>query len=106
MPATVAFVANRSALERAARDVSDTREAYDAAREQRDQLILDAIDQGMPQRAVAKATALSQPRIVAIVLNLSADQESAAPPPPRPPTHGTPGTIRRTPQQRPAVAAG
>jgi transposase len=47
-------------------------------RETRDRLIIEASDQGMPQRAIAKAVKVSQQRIVAIVLTRTGFTESAA----------------------------
>lgn len=104
MAANVAYAATRDGLERAARDASEAREAYDAALEMRNRLIVDAADLGMPQRAIAKATRLSQPRVLAIVLNLTGQADSAAPTPPHRPTPRTPGTTRTAHQQRPAAA--
>ena len=54
-------------LRAAARAVGDTREAYDAARELRDALIVQAIDEGMQQNAVARAAGVSRSRVVAII---------------------------------------
>jgi hypothetical protein len=65
-------------LVKAGNGVRDAREAYDDARESRDQLIVEAGDQGMPQRAIARAAGVSQQRIVAIVLTRTGFIESAA----------------------------
>ena len=54
-------------LRAAARAVVDSREAYDAARELRDALIVEAIDQGMQQKAVAALTGVSRSRVIAIL---------------------------------------
>lgn len=51
----------------AAREVADAREAYDAALELRDALIVDAIDQGCPQTVVARAAGVSRSRVMAIL---------------------------------------
>ncbi|MDO8107161.1 hypothetical protein Q6348_08120 [Isoptericola sp. b441] len=54
-------------LEAAAAAVADAREVLDDVREQRDMLVVAAIDQGMSQRAVAKAAGISVGRVVAIL---------------------------------------
>ncbi len=55
-------------LEAAAREVSDTRAAYEAAMELRNQLVVAAVNAGMSQRAVAKAAKLSPVRISSLLL--------------------------------------
>lgn len=47
--------------------VRDAHEAYDAARELRDALIVQAIDEGMQQRVVAAAAGVSKSRVIAIL---------------------------------------
>lgn len=54
-------------LEAAAAAVKDSEEALAAAREQRDRLVVTAIDQGMSQRAVARAAGISVARVCAIL---------------------------------------
>lgn len=78
MTAAITFTDATTRLAEAARNVRDAKEAYDAARETRDQLIVEASDLGMPQRAIAQATELSQPRIVALILTGTGFTESAA----------------------------
>ena len=56
-------------LRAAGRAVTDSREAYDAARELRDALIVQAIDEGMQQNAVARAAGVSRARVIAILGN-------------------------------------
>ena len=51
----------------AAGAVKDAREALADATEVRDQLVVQAIDQGMTQRAVATAAGVSVPRVCAIL---------------------------------------
>lgn len=62
-------------LRHAGLGVSDSREAYDAARELRDGLVVQAVDEGMQQRAVAAAAGISQARVIAI---LAASADDAA----------------------------
>jgi hypothetical protein len=76
--ASVTFSDMTVRLSTAGRNVRDAKEAWDAARESRDQLIVDAADQGMPQRAIAAATGLSQPRILAVLLAQTGFIESEA----------------------------
>lgn len=76
--AAVAFSTLTAQLVKAGADVRDAKEAWDMARETRDGLIVEASDQGMPQRAIAKATQLSQPRILAVLLNRTGFIESEA----------------------------
>ena len=54
-------------LEAAAAAVKDAEAALADAREQRDALVVTAIDQGMSQRAVARAAGISVARVCAIV---------------------------------------
>lgn len=55
-------------LEKAATDVSDSKEAYELAVERRDQLVLEAIDlHGMAHGAVADAIGVARGRISAIL---------------------------------------
>lgn len=79
MPASAhVFAAMTERLQRAGLDVRDSRESYDAARETRDTLIVEASDQGMPQRAIARACLLTQQRVTAIVLERTGVTETAA----------------------------
>lgn len=55
-------------LEKAAAAVVDARDAYNAALEQRNELVLAAVDNGMSQRQVAKAAGVSVGRITALLL--------------------------------------
>lgn len=59
-------------LRAAGRAVHDAQEAYDAARELRDALIVQAIDEGMAQHIVANASGVSRSRVIAIVAAASA----------------------------------
>lgn len=55
-------------LERAAGDVSDNKDAYRAAVELRDQLVIEAHDsQAMTTTAIARAASISQSRVVEIL---------------------------------------
>lgn len=55
-------------LERAAGDVDDNRDAYRAAVELRDQLVIEAHDsQAMTTTAIARAASISQSRVVEIL---------------------------------------
>jgi len=49
-------------------EVRDTHEAWQTALDRRDQLVLDALDQGMPQRAIAEAVGVSQQRVGRLTL--------------------------------------
>lgn len=59
-------------LRRAGLAVNDAREAYDAARELRDALVIQAIDEGMQQQVVAAAAGISRSRVIAILSTSSA----------------------------------
>lgn len=55
-------------LAEAARAVADAVAALDLAREQRDELVVEAVDSGaMSQRAVAAAAGITVPRVSAIL---------------------------------------
>lgn len=54
-------------IEAAADEIDDARALVRAATQRRDQLILDAVDAGVSQRAVAKAARVGQPRIIRIL---------------------------------------
>lgn len=57
-------------LEKAAAEARDRKESYDVAVEQRDQLVLEAIDlHGMSHTAVAAAIGVAKGRISAILAN-------------------------------------
>lgn len=60
-------------LQAAGRAVADTREGYEAARELRDALIVQAVDEGMQQTAVARAAGVSRARVIAILAATGAD---------------------------------
>jgi len=62
-------------IKAAAAAVADAKEAYDLALEQRDQLIVDAIDGGMSQQAVATIAGVAKGRISAILASSQADDE-------------------------------
>lgn len=68
MAATIGFATMTEQIAAASRTVRDAKEAWDDAREARDRLIVEASDEGMPQRAIAKAAGLSQPRIIALLV--------------------------------------
>lgn len=55
-------------LEKASREVEDSRDIYAAARQRRNRLIIAAVDNGMAQRAVARVCGLTPARISAILL--------------------------------------
>jgi hypothetical protein len=69
MVAVTAFVTMTKQLDRAGLDVRDARESYDDARDARDSLIVEASDEGMPQRAISRAAGISQQRVVAILID-------------------------------------
>lgn len=54
-------------IEAAARELADAHEQVKAATLRRNQLIIDAVDAGVSQRAVAKAAGVGQPRIIGIL---------------------------------------
>jgi hypothetical protein len=59
-------------LPRIRRAAQESRDAADAAtlrQRQRDELIVRAVDEGIPQRVVAEAAGLSKGRIIAILGN-------------------------------------
>lgn len=60
-------------LKAAAEAVEDAREAYQTKLEHRDALVVEAVDQGMSQRAVAAASGVRVGRISAILANSQAD---------------------------------
>lgn len=64
----------RVRLEKAASEVADSKDAYDLAVEQRDQLVLEAIDlHGMSHQAVAAAIGVAKGRISAILASSQPD---------------------------------
>lgn len=68
-----------SRLTTAAHELADANDAAKAARELRDQLVVEAVDQyGLQQRAVAAAAEISSARVIAI---LGASQVQPAPAP-------------------------
>jgi len=63
----------RPRLEAAAAAVLDAREAYEARLEQRDALIVQAVDQGMSQGHVATAAGIRKGRVSAILAGSQPD---------------------------------
>lgn len=59
----------------AAASVRDARDAYDLALEQRDGLIVEAIDDGMSQLKVAELAGVRKGRISAILANSQPDED-------------------------------
>ena len=59
----------------AVEEVKDTRDAYELALAQRDQLVVEAIDRGMTQTQVAKLAGVQKGRISAILANSQADDD-------------------------------
>lgn len=55
-------------LNAAAQAVRDAEQALRDARERRDELIIDAANDGMVQRQVASAAGVSQTRVIAVLL--------------------------------------
>ena len=68
MAAQPVLVDMKPRLEAAAVAVRDSKDAYDAAMELRNELVATAVDEGMSQRAVARATGLAISRITSILL--------------------------------------
>lgn len=62
-------------IKAAAEDVRDAKDAYDLALAQRDELIVDAIDQGMSQLKVADLAGVRKGRISAILANSQAGDD-------------------------------
>ena len=60
-------------LSAAGRAVVGAREALDVKREHRDRLIVEAVDAGMAQRAVAAAAGVSVARVSAVLLSSFGD---------------------------------
>ena len=58
----------KTRLDKAGTAVKSARDSYDAKREQRDALVVEAVDGGMSQRAVANAVGVSIARVSAILL--------------------------------------
>lgn len=54
-------------IEAAANELDDAKALVHAATQRRNQLIVDAVDAGVSQRAVAKAARVGQPRIIGIL---------------------------------------
>lgn len=64
----------RVRLEKAASEVADSKDAYDLAVEQRDRLVLEAIDlHGMSHQGVAAAIGVAKGRISAILASSQPD---------------------------------
>lgn len=66
--AAPAHTATRERLEAAARAVRDAYDTWKTELQRRDQLVADAIDEGMPHRAIAAALGISQPRVGRLLL--------------------------------------
>lgn len=67
----------RIRLEKAAAEVKDRRDAYDAALEHRDRIVVEAVDvHGVGQQAIAETLGVAKGRISAI---LAASQPDADP---------------------------
>jgi DNA-directed RNA polymerase specialized sigma24 family protein len=67
----------RIRLEKAAAEVKDRKDAYDAALEQRDRIVVEAVDlHGVSQLAIADALGVAKGRVSAI---LAASQPDADP---------------------------
>ena len=62
-------------LKAAAAAVTDTRDAYHLALDQRDELVVEAVDQGISQRTVATAAGVQVGRISAILAGSQPDLE-------------------------------
>lgn len=62
-------------LRAAAAAVRDTKTAYDLALEGRDELVVEAIDDGMSQMTVADAIGVKKGRISAILANSQPDED-------------------------------
>lgn len=60
-------------LEAAANAVKDAELEYRLALEQRDALVVQAVDEGMQQRRVAKAAGVSQPHVIRILARSEPD---------------------------------
>ena len=60
-------------LEAAATAVTSARDKHHAEMQLRDQLVVAAVDQGMSQRAVARAAGVSVARVCAILVNSDPD---------------------------------
>ena len=56
----------------------DAREIWEKHRDEWQRMIADAIDDGVPNKVVAKAVGVSSPRICAIVANVYAHADSVA----------------------------
>lgn len=65
----------KTRLEAAGREVRETKEAHSDALELRNELIVAAVDQGMAQRAVARAAGVSISRVTAVLLWAGGDDE-------------------------------
>lgn len=62
-------------IKAAAEETRDAREAYDLATEQRNKLIVEAVDGGMTQKEVATLAGVAKGRISAILAGSQADDE-------------------------------
>lgn len=62
-------------IKAAAADTRDAKEAYDLATEQRNRLIVEAVDGGMTQQAVAALAGVAKGRISAILAGSQADDD-------------------------------
>ncbi len=65
-------------LEAAAAAVRDAKEALQLKLEQRDQLIVQAVDEGMQQRVVARLAGVSQTRVIAVLAGSQPDVAESA----------------------------
>lgn len=67
-PQPVDFTDLDQRLEAVGLEVRDTYEAWQTALDRRDQLVLDALDEGMPQRRIAEKVGVSQQRVGRLTL--------------------------------------
>lgn len=62
-------------MKAAQESVRDAKDAYDLALQQRDELVVDAIDRGMSQKAVAGILGVAKGRVSAILASSQADDD-------------------------------
>lgn len=62
-------------LEQLARETRDAQDAAQLLQRQRDALIVEAVDAGITQRAVAQAAGISKGRIIAVLANAPITEE-------------------------------
>jgi hypothetical protein len=73
--ATTVLADREARLKAAARHVADCKKAYDLALEQRDELVVEAVDEGMSQLAVARCIGVAKGRISVILAASQGDDE-------------------------------